>query len=99
MARDNLVVEMHLLLLYHRQNALSAAPTHGATEPDGTIRLCARHHTLYAASSGFARSNEPEGQNRFMKVCVCVKHIPDPTMPMVVDPGTKRLVRDRGQSI
>jgi len=34
-----------------------------------------------------------------MKVCVCVKHIPDPTMPMVVDPGTKRLVRDRGQSI
>ncbi|HVB65866.1 MAG TPA: electron transfer flavoprotein subunit beta/FixA family protein [Nitrolancea sp.] len=34
-----------------------------------------------------------------MKICVCVKHIPDPTMSMVVDPQTKRLVRDRGQSI
>jgi len=34
-----------------------------------------------------------------MKICVCVKHIPDPTMPMVVDPQSKRLVRDRGQSI
>ncbi len=34
-----------------------------------------------------------------MKICVCVKHIPDPNIPMTVDPGTKRLVRDQGQSI
>jgi electron transfer flavoprotein beta subunit len=34
-----------------------------------------------------------------MKICVCVKHIPDPTMSMVVDPQSRRLVRSRGQSI
>lgn len=34
-----------------------------------------------------------------MKICVCVKHVPDPNFPMEVDPATKRLVRDPGQSI
>lgn len=34
-----------------------------------------------------------------MKICVCVKHIPDPNMPMTVDPQTRRLIRDKGQSI
>jgi electron transfer flavoprotein beta subunit len=34
-----------------------------------------------------------------MKICVCVKHVPDPNFPMTVDPATKRLVRDPGQSI
>ena len=34
-----------------------------------------------------------------MKICVCVKHVPDPNFPMTVDPSTKRLVRDPGQSI
>jgi electron transfer flavoprotein beta subunit len=34
-----------------------------------------------------------------MKICVCVKHVPDPNLPMVVDPGTKRLVRNPASSI
>lgn len=34
-----------------------------------------------------------------MKICVCVKHIPDPNLPMTVSPQTRRLVRDQGQSI
>lgn len=34
-----------------------------------------------------------------MKIVVCVKHVPDPNLPMVVDPGTKRLVRNPAQSI
>ncbi len=34
-----------------------------------------------------------------MKICVCVKHIPDPNLPMTVDPSTKRLNRTQGQSI
>ncbi len=34
-----------------------------------------------------------------MKICVCVKHVPDPNLPMSVDPETRRLVRDQGQSI
>lgn len=34
-----------------------------------------------------------------MKICVCVKHVPDPNFPMVVDPGSKRLQRDAAQSI
>lgn len=34
-----------------------------------------------------------------MKIVVCVKHVPDPNLPMVVDPTTRRLVRDPGQSI
>ena len=34
-----------------------------------------------------------------MKVCVCVKQVPDPNLPMRVDPGTKRLVRGPAQSI
>lgn len=33
-----------------------------------------------------------------MKIVVCVKHVPDPNLPMQVDPGTKRLVRS-GSSI
>lgn len=33
-----------------------------------------------------------------MKICVCVKHVPDPNFPMRVDPGTRRLIRS-GQSI
>lgn len=34
-----------------------------------------------------------------MKVCVCVKHVPDPNLPMRVDPGSKRLMRDPSSSI
>lgn len=34
-----------------------------------------------------------------MKIVVCVKHVPDPNHPMVVDAGTKRLVRNPAQSI
>ncbi len=34
-----------------------------------------------------------------MKICVCVKHIPDPNLPMTVSPETRRLVRNQGQSI
>ncbi len=29
-----------------------------------------------------------------MKICVCVKHVPDPNLPVQVDPDTRRLVRD-----
>ncbi|RIK42403.1 MAG: electron transfer flavoprotein subunit alpha, partial [Chloroflexi bacterium] len=28
-----------------------------------------------------------------MKIVVCVKHVPDPNLPMRVDPATRRLVR------
>ncbi len=34
-----------------------------------------------------------------MKICVCVKHIPDPNMPMTVSPETRRLIRGQGQAI
>ncbi len=34
-----------------------------------------------------------------MKVCVCVKHVPDPNLAMRVDPATKRLIRDSTKSI
>ncbi len=34
-----------------------------------------------------------------MKVLVCAKFIPDPNLPMTVDQGSKRLVRDPAQSI
>ncbi len=34
-----------------------------------------------------------------MKICVCIKHVPDPNVPMTVDSATKRLVRDPRQSI
>jgi electron transfer flavoprotein beta subunit len=34
-----------------------------------------------------------------MKIVVCAKFIPDPNLPMTVDPDRKRLVRDPSQSI
>ncbi len=34
-----------------------------------------------------------------MKIVVCVKHVPDPNLPMTVDPNTKRLVRNPSSSI
>lgn len=34
-----------------------------------------------------------------MKIVVCAKHVPDPNLPMQVDPGTRRLVRNPAQSI
>jgi electron transfer flavoprotein beta subunit len=34
-----------------------------------------------------------------MKICVCVKQVPDPTLSMRVDPATKRLIRDPAKSI
>lgn len=34
-----------------------------------------------------------------MKICVCVKQVPDPNLPMPVDPDTRRLVRNPAQSI
>lgn len=34
-----------------------------------------------------------------MKICVCVKHVPDPNLPVQVDPATRRLIRDAEQSI
>lgn len=34
-----------------------------------------------------------------MKICVCVKQVPDPNIPASVDPATRRLVRDPDQSI
>lgn len=34
-----------------------------------------------------------------MKIVVCVKHVPDPNLPMSVDRGTKRLVRNPSASI
>ena len=34
-----------------------------------------------------------------MKICVCVKHVPDPNLSMRVDPGTRRLIRDSAKSI
>uniref|UniRef100_A0A831TGG3 Electron transfer flavoprotein subunit beta/FixA family protein n=1 Tax=Thermorudis peleae TaxID=1382356 RepID=A0A831TGG3_9BACT len=34
-----------------------------------------------------------------MKICVCVKHVPDPNLPVQVDPATRRLIRDPKQSI
>lgn len=34
-----------------------------------------------------------------MKICVCVKHVPDPNFPIRVDPATRRVVRDPAHSI
>lgn len=34
-----------------------------------------------------------------MKIVVCAKHVPDPNLPMRVDPATRRLVRDPAQSV
>ncbi len=34
-----------------------------------------------------------------MNIVVCVKHVPNPDLPMMVDPGTKRLKRDPGESV
>lgn len=34
-----------------------------------------------------------------MKICVCVKQVPDPTLSMRVDPATRRLIRDPAKSI
>jgi electron transfer flavoprotein beta subunit len=34
-----------------------------------------------------------------MKIVVCVKHVPDPNLPMRVDTGTKRLVRESAGAI
>jgi electron transfer flavoprotein beta subunit len=34
-----------------------------------------------------------------MNIVVCVKHVPNPDLPMVVDPGTRRLVRDPDESM
>jgi electron transfer flavoprotein beta subunit len=34
-----------------------------------------------------------------MKIVVCVKHVPDPNLPMQVDTGTKRLVRESSGAI
>ncbi|MEX2315282.1 MAG: electron transfer flavoprotein subunit beta/FixA family protein [Thermomicrobiales bacterium] len=34
-----------------------------------------------------------------MKIVVCVKHIPDPNLPMTVDQGTRRLARNPSASI
>ncbi|MEZ4523139.1 MAG: electron transfer flavoprotein subunit beta/FixA family protein [Thermomicrobiales bacterium] len=34
-----------------------------------------------------------------MNIVVCVKHVPNPDLPMVVDPETRRLVRDPGESV
>jgi electron transfer flavoprotein beta subunit len=34
-----------------------------------------------------------------MKIVVCAKFIPDPNLPMEVDPGSRRLVRNPAQSI
>lgn len=34
-----------------------------------------------------------------MKICVCAKQVPDPNLPMTVDPATRRLVRDPDTSI
>lgn len=34
-----------------------------------------------------------------MKICVCVKHVPDPNLPIQFDPATYRLVRDPAHSI
>lgn len=34
-----------------------------------------------------------------MKICICVKHVPDPNLAMRVDPATKRLIRESAKSI
>lgn len=34
-----------------------------------------------------------------MNIVVCVKHVPNPDLPMVVDPDSRRLVRDPGESV
>ncbi len=34
-----------------------------------------------------------------MNIVVCVKHVPNPDLPMIVDPGTRRLVRDPNESV
>lgn len=34
-----------------------------------------------------------------MKICVCVKQVPDPTLSMRVDPASRRLIRDPAKSI
>lgn len=34
-----------------------------------------------------------------MKICVCVKHVPDPNLPVPVNPTTRQLVRDPAHSI
>ncbi len=34
-----------------------------------------------------------------MKICVCVKHVPDPNLPVQVDLDTRRLVRDPAHCI
>ena len=34
-----------------------------------------------------------------MNIVVCVKHVPNPDLPMVVDPETRRLLRDPGESV
>src|SRR5258708_5593965 len=36
-----------------------------------------------------------KGISGAMKVCVCVKHVPDPNFPMRVDPATRRLIREK----
>jgi electron transfer flavoprotein beta subunit len=34
-----------------------------------------------------------------MNIVVCVKHVPNPDLPMIVDADTRRLVRDPGSSV
>lgn len=34
-----------------------------------------------------------------MKICVCLKYVPDPNFPMRVDPATRRLERDPAHSL
>ncbi len=34
-----------------------------------------------------------------MNIVVCVKHVPNPDLPMIVDPESRRLVRDPGESV
>jgi electron transfer flavoprotein beta subunit len=34
-----------------------------------------------------------------MNIVVCVKHVPNPDLPMVVDPESRRLVRDPAESV
>lgn len=34
-----------------------------------------------------------------MNIVVCVKHVPNPDLPMVVDPDSRRLVRDPAESV
>lgn len=76
------------------ESAASAAPIPKGLRP--TYHVVAESSRLRDGTVAIHPERKSAAQ---MKIIVCVKHVPDPNLPMTVDPGTKRLVRDPGTSI